>query len=178
MPSGARVKTKTVARRRSSADAPARCRSAGFQRGGRPQQEKRKAAIAGREMQLLAQFQIELVDHPGDGGWRARTQRLGKSPQGLFAVRRFDQDETRRIKAESVEAMAANAAMWAPRVARHHQDDRISARQARQNRHDEAEGGGNGAFAVGHDFMQRAGSEAAMRQAGIKRGKPEWQGLA
>ena len=129
-------------------------------------------------MQLLAQFQIELIDHPGDGGRRARTQRLGKSPQGLFAVRRLDQDETRRIKTEIVEAMAVNEAILASRVARHHQDDRISARQARQNRHDEAEGGGNGAFAVGHDFMQRASSEAAVRQVGIKRGKPEWQGLA
>ena len=169
---------EAVARGFRRANAPARCRGACFQKRRRPQQQKRQPAIFRREMQFLAQFQIELVDHPGDGGWRARTQRLGKSPQGLFAVRRLDQDETRRIKAESVEAMAANAAMWAPRVARHHQDDRISARQARQNRHDEAEGGGKGALAVGHDFMQRAGSEATMRQAGIKRGKPEWQSLA
>ena len=35
----------------------------------------------------------------------------------------------------------------------------------------------NGACAVGHDFMQRAAGEAALRQMGIKRGKAEGQGF-
>jgi hypothetical protein len=82
-------------------------------------------------MQFLAQFQIELVDHPGDGGRRARTQRFGKRPQGLFALRGLDQNETRRIKSEAVETMSIKPAVAARDMARQHQHDRMGARQAR-----------------------------------------------
>ena len=47
-----------------------------------------------------------------------------------------------------------------------------------QNRHDEAEGGRQRACGLGHDFVQGAASQAAVRQAGIERGKTEGQGLA
>ena len=92
-------------------------------------------------MQLLAQFQIEPVDHPGDGGWRARTQRFGKRPQGLFALRGLDQDKARRVETETVETMTIRAAVFAPPIGRHDEDDWISVRQAGQKRDDEAEGG-------------------------------------
>jgi len=65
-------------------------------------------------MQFLAGLQIELVDHPGDRLRRCRTQRLGNRPQCFFAVRRLDQDQARRIEAESVEAVPGKTAMLAP----------------------------------------------------------------
>jgi hypothetical protein len=82
-------------------------------------------------MKFLAQFQIKPVDHPDDGSRRARTQCFGKRPQGLFTVRSLDQNEARRIKSEAVETMSIKTAVAAPGVARHHQYDRMDARQAR-----------------------------------------------
>jgi hypothetical protein len=178
MPSWARVKVEAVARGFRRADAPARCRGACLQRWRRTQQEKRQARIAGGEMQPLAQFQIELVDHPGDGGRRGRMQCLGHGPQGLLAVRRLDQDQARRIETEAADAMSGKTAVSTPCVVGHDHDDRIDPRQAGKNRHDETEGGGTRTFALGHDFMQRACGQAAFRQAGIECGEPEGQGFA
>ena len=74
-------------------------------------------------MQPLADFQIELVDDAGDGGGRARMQRLLHSPQGFFAVRGLDQDQTCRIETESVEAMTVKPAKFAQLIAWHDEDD-------------------------------------------------------
>jgi hypothetical protein len=178
MPSWARVKAEAIARGFRRANAPACCRGACLQRLRRAQQEKRQVRIAGGEMQPLAQFQIELVDHPGDGNRRGRMQCFGHGPQGLFAVRRLDQDQARRIKTEAADAMSGKPAVSTPCVAGHDHDARMDPRQAGKNSHDETEGGGTRNFALGHDFMQCACRQAAFRQAGIKRGKPEGQDFA
>jgi hypothetical protein len=132
-------------------------------------------------MQLLAQFQIEPVDHPGDGSRRCRTQGLGKSPQRLFAMCRLDHNEARRIETKPAETLSVKAAVATSRVARHHQDDRISTRRAAKNRtknrRDKAEGGSDCAFALRYNFMQRTSGQTAIRQVGIKRAKPERQGF-
>ena len=67
----------------------------------------------------MAQFQIEFVDHSGDGGGRTRTQRLLHGPQGLSAVRRLDQDQAARIETEAIEAMTMRTAVFAQPVAGH-----------------------------------------------------------
>jgi len=66
MPAGARDETEAVARGFRGVDAPARRRSACFERRRRPQQEKRYAGGKRGKMQPLAQFEIELVDAGGD----------------------------------------------------------------------------------------------------------------
>ncbi len=76
-------------------------------------------------MQFLAGLQIELVDHACDGLRRCRTQRLGNRPQCFFAVRRLDQDQARRIEAESVEAVPGKTAMLAPPIGRHDEDNLV-----------------------------------------------------
>jgi hypothetical protein len=48
----------------------------------------------------------------------------------------------------------------------------------RQNRRDEAEGGGDAAFRCRDDFMQGAAGEAAVRQVGIDCPQAEGQGFA
>ena len=74
-------------------------------------------------MQLLAQFQIESVDHPGDGTRRRRTQRFGDRPQRVVAVRRLDQNQARRIEAEAVEAVSGKPAVLALPVSRHDEEN-------------------------------------------------------
>ena len=49
--------------------------------------------------------------------------------------------------------------------------------EAGKERHDEAEGGGGGGL-FGHDLMQRAAGEAALRQVPIDGGKAKGMGLA
>jgi hypothetical protein len=189
MPAWARDEAEAVARGFCRADAPARRRRARFQRWRRAQQKKRQARIGGGEMQPLAQFQIELVDGARDGGRRLRTQRLLDRPQGLFAMRGFDQDQAARIETERAQAMTMKPAMRTAAIGRHYQDEGVSPRAlfpppqggrrkiAAENRRDEAEGGRDAAFGLGHDFMQGAAGEAALRQMGIKRGKAERQGF-
>ncbi len=99
-------------------------------------------------------------------------QRLGNRPQSFFAVRRLDQDHAAGIEAQGVEAvsgnMSAKPAVWAQPITRHmgrHDDDeRVRRRQAAQERHDEAEGGSDGALRLRHDLVQGAAGEAALRQ--------------
>jgi hypothetical protein len=122
MPSRADEKAEAVARGRGGADTPARRRRARFQIVRGPQQKQRQAAIDGGEMQPLAEFQIELVDDPGDRGRRARPQRLLDRPQGVVAVRGFDQDEALRIEPERGETMAVKAAMVAKAVSGEDED--------------------------------------------------------
>ena len=123
MPAGVRVKPEAVARGWCGADAPARGRRAGFERCRRPDEKKRPAAIAGGELQLLAQFQLEPVDHAGDRKRCRRTQCFGKCPQRVFAVRRLDQDEVRRIKAEAVQPVSGQPAMAAPAIGGKNKDE-------------------------------------------------------
>jgi hypothetical protein len=129
-------------------------------------------------MQLLTGLEIESVDHPRHGLRRGRTQCLRHGPQGFFPVRRFDQNEAGRIETKPVEAMSGKPAVLALPVGRHDKDERMSRRQASQQRHDEAEGGGCGALSRGHDLMQGATGQATLRQAGIKSGKAERQRFA
>jgi len=129
MPSRARIKAEAVARGFRGADAPARCGGARFERQRWSQQQKRKAAIAGREMQLLAGLEVEPVDHAHDGGRDGRMQRLGNRPQGFFAMRRLDHDHASRIETECVESMSGKPAMAARLVDRHDEDERTCLRQ-------------------------------------------------
>ncbi len=128
-------------------------------------------------MQLLARFQIELVDQPGDRKRRRRTQRLGHGPQRFVAMRGLDQNKTGRIETKAVEAVAGKPAMAAPPMGRQDENERMNARQTRQHRDDETEGGRQRAFRPGHDLMQGAGGQAAVRQVGINGGEIERQGL-
>jgi len=203
MPAWPRDETETVARGFGGADAPARGRRARFQILRRPQQEERQACLHGGKLQPLAQFQIEPVDHSGDGGRRRRTQRLLQGPESVFAVRRLDQDEAGRIEPEGANAMTVKTAVFAPTIGRHDEDERRGGRQSdcrrrgtpmtkfsplalfsrkretgmRKERHDEAESGGSGAL-VGHDFMQGATGQTALRQVGIDGRQAERQGGA
>src|SRR6202042_1236776 len=89
MPSRMCEQPEAVARGFGGADAPARCRGACFQRRCGAQQQKRQAAIMGRQLQFLTGLEIELVDHANDGRRRARMQSFRKRPERLFAMRRF-----------------------------------------------------------------------------------------
>ena len=178
MPSRARQQTEAVARGFRRADAPARCRCTCFQRLHRPQQEKRQAGIHGGEMQLLAGLEIEFVDHSRDGLRRGRTQGLRHGPQGFFAMRRLDHDQAVRIETEAVEAVSIKAAIFALLITWRDEDERVGLRQAGKTGHHEAEGGWQLGLSLGNDLVQCGGGQAALRQAGIKRGKPEGQGIA
>ena len=155
MPPWARVKAEAVARGFRRADAPTRCRSTCFQRLRRPQQQERQAAIAGGELQLLAGLEIEPVDHSGDRLRCCRMQRFRYGPQRFFAVRRLDQDQAAGIETETVQSMSGKPALSAQPISRHDDDDRAAPRQPAKNRHDKAEGGGEGVCRRGDDFMQR-----------------------
>ncbi len=123
----------------------------------------------------MAQFQLELVDDACDGGRRARMQRFLQSPQGVFAVRGLDEDQAGRIETENVEAMTVKPAKFAQLIAWHDEDERLGSPQARKDRCHEAEGGRRGAL-FGHNFMQAATGQAALREVGIKGGKAKGEG--
>jgi hypothetical protein len=69
-------------------------------------------------MQPLTGFQIELVDDAGDGGRRARAQRLFHGPEGVFAVCCLDQDQPARIETEGTQATTMRPAVIAQAVGR------------------------------------------------------------
>ena len=129
-------------------------------------------------MQLLTGFEVEPVDHPDDGVRRARTQRFRQGPERFFAMRRLDQNEAARIETKAVEAVAKKPAVLASAVGRHDEDERGRAGDVRQQRDDEAEGGGYSVLRLGHDLMQGAAGQTALRQAGIESGQAERQRLA
>jgi hypothetical protein len=181
MPAWLREKAEAVARGKCRADAPARRRGACFQGRRRPQQQKRQAGIGGGEMQPLAGFQIERVDQAGDGGGRRRAHRFLHGPQGFLAVGGLDHDQPGRIETERVEAMTMQPAMGAvgaQSVDRQDEDERVSPRQAGENRGDEAEGRRDRGFRLGHDLMQGAAAEATFRQMRIDGGKAQGKGFA
>jgi len=123
MPARARDQAEAIARRRRGTDAPARRRRARFQDLRRPQQEERQARIDSGQLQPLARFQIEPVDHAGNGGRRARMQRLLHGPQAFSAMRRLDQNEAARIEAQRADAVAMQTAVIAQPVGREDEDD-------------------------------------------------------
>jgi hypothetical protein len=123
MPSRARDEAEAVARGFRRADAPARRGRARFQILRRPQQKERQTAIGGGKLQPLAGFQIKLVDDAGDGGRRARVQRLLDRPQGFSAVRRLHQNEARRIEAERAQPVAIKAAVGAEPIGGQDEDN-------------------------------------------------------
>ncbi len=177
MPSRARQQAEAVARGRCRSDAPTRGCRARFQKLCLSQQEQRQAGIHGGEMQPLAQFQIELVDHAGDGGRRTRTQRLFEGPQSFLAMRGFDQDQTSRVEAKTMAAVTMRTAIFAQPIGRHDKQERTILRQAGKQRHDEPESRRDAAF-FRHDFMQGPADKATPRQAPIDGGKAEGEGPA
>jgi hypothetical protein len=195
MPARAREEAEAVACGRGGSDAPARGRRARFQELRLPQEEQRQACLHGGEMQPLAQFQIELVDHAGDGGRRTRTQRLFHGPEGFVAVPGLGQDQTTRIEAETIAAMAMRTAIFAQSIGRHDEEEffppptRAALAGARghacwrrggnagKQRQNEAEGGRGAAF-FRDDLMQGPAGKTALRQAAIDGGKTEGEGLS
>ena len=111
MPPPVHNKTEPITRGLGRTDAPARRRCARFQRSCRPQQQERKATIAGDEVQPLAGLEIETFDRASDRGRRGRAQSLFDGPEGLSLVRRFHQEHAGRIEAEAVETMPVKAAI-------------------------------------------------------------------
>ncbi len=99
-------------------------------------------------------------------------QRLLQSPQGVFAMRRLDQDEAGRIETENVEAMTVKPAKFAHLIAWHDEDERLGLREAGKDCRHEAEGGRRGAL-FGHDLMQPAAGQTTLRKVGIEGGKTE-----
>jgi len=97
-------------------------------------------------------------------------------------MRRLDQDQAGWIETEAVEAVAMKPpmgpAVLAQPIGRHDEDERVSPRQAGENRRDEAERGRYGACRRRHDFMQGAAGQAALGQVGIEGGKAKRQGCA
>ena len=87
-------------------------------------------------------------------------------------MRGLDQDQAGRIETENVEAMTVKPAKFAYLVAGHDEDERLGSRQAGKDRRHEAEGGRRGAL-FGHNLMQTAAGQAALREVGIKGGKAE-----
>jgi hypothetical protein len=145
--------------------------------GGRNSKNGRPASLAARcSFWLVFKSSRSIV--PATAGWRRRTQRLGHRPQRFFAVRSLDHNHATRIETESIKAMSGESAVPAPSVSRHDEDNRVSARQAGEKRHDETEGRRLRGFGRGHDFMQGAGGEAAFRQIGIERVEAEAQSVA
>ena len=72
--------------------------------------------------------------------------------------------------------MPVKPAVLTEPIARDDEEERSRPRYAGQQRHDKAEGGG-GAAVVGHDLVQGAAGEAALRQMAINGGKPEGKGF-
>jgi hypothetical protein len=103
-------------------------------------------------------------------------QRLLQRPQGFSSLCCLDQDQAAWIEAEGVQAAAIGTAVMAQSIGRHDEEDRVSAHHASKQGHNEAEGGGGGAF-IGHDLMQSATGKAALRQATIDGGKAKGKGL-
>jgi hypothetical protein len=153
MPPPARDKTEAITRGCNRTDPPPRRRRARFHRTGWPQQQERKAGIAGDEMQPLACLEIESFDRSRDSGRRGRAQGFLDGPKGLSLVRRFDQDHAGRIETEAVEAMTVRAAIPREATGRHDKQQRSAARYAAKKRRDEAEGGRHVAGNRGRDLV-------------------------
>ena len=106
----------------------------------------------------------------------------------------LDQDQTARIEAETIAAMAMRTAIFAQSIGRHDEEElflpptRAALARARghacwvrggnagQQRQNEAEGGRGAAF-FRHDLMQGAARKATLRQVVIDGGKTEGEGL-
>ena len=67
-------------------------------------------------MQPLAGPEIKTIDCTRDRGRRGRAQSFLDGPEGLFIVRRFDQDQAGRIETEAVEAMPMRTAVMRERA--------------------------------------------------------------
>jgi hypothetical protein len=106
----------------------------------------------------------------------------------------FGQDQTARIEAESIAAMAMRTAIFAQSIGRHDEEElfpptRAALARARghaccgrggnagKQRQNEAEGGRGAAF-FRHDLMQGAAGKAALRQVTIDGGKTEGEDLS
>jgi len=133
-------------------------------------------------MQFLAGLQIKPVDHADDGLRRSRMQRFQQDPHIVAALRRLHQDDAARIKSETVEAMSGQAAALARSVTRHRDNDFFVGRsfqevaaQADQHRDDKTESGRERSLRCGDELMECAAAQTAIRQVGIKCGKPEWK---
>ncbi len=180
MPARAHDEPEAVACGFRGADPPACRRGAGFQRRRRPQQKERQSGIGGGELQTLAGSEIELVDGADDGSRGCRVQRFLDRPQGLFALRGFDQDQPAWIESKRVEAVTVKPAknvapLWAVAISRCDPNQRAGFWQTTEHCRDEPESRCGRTLCFGHDFMQATAGQTTLRQMGIEGGKTEWQ---
>ena len=91
-------------------------------------------------------------------------------------MRGLDQDHSARIETEGAQSVAMRTAVIPQSIGRHNEEKRVTQGQARQQRHNETEGGGTGTC-FGHNLMQSATGETALRQASINGGKAERDGF-
>jgi hypothetical protein len=137
-------------------------------------------------MQLLTGLEIEPFDRARDRRRRTRAQGFLHRPEGLFLIRRVDQDHARRIDTETIEAVSMRAGEgrhlvdWQSShthaMGRHDDQQRAAARHAAKKRGDEAERGWNIAVGCGGDLVQGRKRQTALWQMGIQRGKAEGKG--
>jgi len=87
-------------------------------------------------------------------------------------MRRLDQDQAVWIEAERAQTITIRTAVIVQPVRRQDEQERVRLRHAGKERHDETEGSRGGAC-LGHEFMQTAAGEAALRQVTVDGGKAE-----
>jgi len=126
-------------------------------------------------MQPLARSEIEFFDRPGDGRRRRGAQGFFHRPQRLFLLARFDQDQARRVEAETGKPVSMRPAATGECSRRKNKQDRPG-RYAAEDGGGETEGGGHVFVGFGRDLVQRAVNKTALRQMRIERGKAKGEG--
>lgn len=126
--------------------------------------------------EALAAFEIEAAAKRGcDRHRTAGANGFLDCPEGFFFVFRLNQDQTRRVEAERIQAMA----VWLPPASEllrgKDEQKRRRARHAGEQSHEEAERGGAVCFACGGDFVHGSEGKATFGQALIERRKAKWQ---
>ena len=126
-------------------------------------------------MQPLARSEIEFFDRPGDGRGHGGAQGFFHRPQRLFLLARFDQDQARRVEAETGKPVSMRPAATGECSRRKNKQDRPG-RYAAEDGGGETEGGGHVFVGFGRDLVQRAVNKTALRQMRIERGKAKGEG--
>ena len=137
-------------------------------------------AIVAASCSRWLNFRSSLSMMPATAAGARECSASSMSPQRFLAMRRLHQDQTARIETERIEAMTVRpAVMRSRKMAGRKKDSSRGGRReedAGQHRRDEAEGGGDGAPA-GHDLMQGAVGEAALRHSRMIVARSKGRGL-
>jgi hypothetical protein len=121
------------------------------------QEQKRAAGLAGRDLQALACFQVQLdAEGARDGRGHARAQGFLDRPQGILLVGGFDEDDAAGIEAEGVEAMAGEARIAEGAACGEDKKKRGGARRAGEKRDQKSERGRYIGFGLRGDLVHAA----------------------